>query len=245
MEAANRIRSAVERISVLREMQFAQPPLRAAAVTIKSLQSRRFSGTYADALGTRPYAAAVQFFLDELYGDKDFSQRDAQFARIAGAIEKLFPAQVAETAVSLAQLHAMTEELDHAMAIAWIALPPGLSQAESYVQAWRTVGRRADRQAQLQAVLALGEEMVRLTRMPGLRTMLRMMRGPASAAGLGALQRFLEAGFDTFAALARGGHASGFLRMVTDREQALIACLFDAPVVACETELARILGQAP
>jgi hypothetical protein len=33
--------------------------------------------------------------------------------------------------------------------------------------------------------------------------------------------------------------------MVGDREKALIACLFDAPVVAGETELARILGQAP
>jgi hypothetical protein len=245
MEAANRIRVAVERISALRETQSAQPPLRAAALTVKALQARRFSGTYPDALRERSYAAAVRFFLEELYSDKDFSQRDAQFARIAGAIEKLFPAQVAETAVSLAQLHALTEGLDHEMAVAWISLPSGLDQVAGYVRAWRSVGRRSDRDAQLQAVLALGEEMVRLTRMPGLRTMLRMMRGPAAAAGLGALQRFLETGFDTFAAMARGGGASGFLRMVGDREKALIACLFDAPVVAGETELARILGQAP
>ena len=45
-----------------------------------------------------PYAAAARFFLDELYSDKDYADRDAQFARIAGAIEKLFPAQVARTA---------------------------------------------------------------------------------------------------------------------------------------------------
>jgi hypothetical protein len=87
--------------------------------------------------------------------------------------------------------------------------------------------------------------MIRLTRKPGLRTMLRMMRAPATAAGLAALQRFLEAGFDTFAALARSGHAANFLRTIADRESALIGRLFDAPAVACETELARTLGQAP
>jgi len=118
MEAANRIRAAVGRISALRAQQLAEPALRAAVARIKALQARRFSGTYADVLAPGPYAAAARFFLEELYSDKDFSQRDAQFARIAGAIERLFPAQVAETAVSLAQLHAVTEELDHAMAAA-------------------------------------------------------------------------------------------------------------------------------
>src|SRR5437899_358395 len=100
MEAANRIRAAVGRISMLRDAQLAQPPLRGALLTIKSLQARRFSGTYGGELSGGPYAAATRFFLEELYGDKDFSERDAQFARIAGAIEKLFPSQVAETAVS-------------------------------------------------------------------------------------------------------------------------------------------------
>jgi hypothetical protein len=152
---------------------------------------------------------------------------------------------VAELAVSLACLHALTEELDQAMALAWLGFPPELGQAAGYVRAWRTVGRRTDRETQLQDVLSIGDELVRLTRTPGLRTMLRMMRGPAAAAGLSALQRFLETGFDTFAAMARSGGASGFLRMVGDRERALIVCLFDAPVVAGETVLAQTLGQAP
>jgi hypothetical protein len=75
--------------------------------------------------------------------------------------------------------------------------------------------------------------------------MLRMMRTPATAAGLAALQRFLEAGFDTFAALARSGRARDFLRTITERESTFIERLFEAPAVACETELDRTLGQAP
>jgi hypothetical protein len=212
---------------------------------VKSLQTRRFAGTYADLLAGGRFAAPTRFFLDELYGDKDYAERDAQFVRIAPAIERVFPAAAAQTAVALAQLHALTEELDHAIGRAWLDLVQAPGEPARYIEAWRNVGCRAERSSQVRAVLAIGEDMIRLTRTPGLRMMLRVMRAPAAAAGLAALQRFLEAGFDTFAALARAGHAPAFLRTIADRESALIDQLFDAPAVACETELARTLGQAP
>ncbi|HUR90092.1 MAG TPA: hypothetical protein VMZ74_13460 [Ramlibacter sp.] len=245
MEAAQTIRQAVARVTQLRHAEAAHPGLREAVRTIKALQGRRFSGTYADMLSGGPYAAAARFFLEELYSDRDFAERDAQFARIAGAIEKFFPAQVVQTAIGLAQLHALTEDLDHSMAVQWLAQDDSALPAQRYVRAWRIVDRRDDRHAQLKDVLAMGQEMSRLTRAPGLRTMLRMMRGPATAAGLGSLQRFLETGFDTFAAMSRGGLAPQFLRTIEQREAQLIANLFDAPGVACETELANLLGQAP
>ena len=244
MEAADTIRRAVAHVNELRAEQARRPGLREAVVEVKALQGRRFAGTYADMFAGGPFAQAARFFLVELYSDRDFAERDAQFARIAGAIEKFFPAIVVQTSVNLAQLHGLTEDLDHAVALEWLsqaATPP----PSRYVHAWRAVARRDDRLAQLRDVMAIGEEMVRLTRTPGLRTMLRMMRGPAAAAGLSALQRFLESGFDTFATMARGGHAQAFLRTIQEREAALIANLFDSPAVACETELARILGQAP
>ncbi len=213
---------------------------------VKSVQSRRFAGTYADLLAGGPYSAAARFFLDELYSDKDFAQRDAQFSRIAGAIEKLLPAQAVETAVAMGELHAVTEELDQAMALAWLGQgDERLSLARRYILAWRDVGRRPDRENQLSVVMAMGEEMERLTRHPSLRMMLRMMRGPGAAAGLGSLQRFLESGFETFAAMAKSkGGATGFLKVIEARESLLIRLLFEGNLVACETELAGVLGQA-
>jgi hypothetical protein len=246
MEAAKTIRSAVAQVALLRQAVEANPALGNALRDIKLTQSQRFAGTYADLLAGGPYAAATQFFLLELYSDKDYAERDAQFARIAGAIERLFPDQVAGTAVALAKLHALTEELDQAMALAWLSQVDGESVARRYVAAWREVGRRAEREAQLSVVLDIGHQMARLTRTAGLRMMLKTMRAPASAAGLGALQRFLECGFDTFGAMARrAGGAEEFLETIRLRESALMALLFDASLVACETELARTLGQAP
>jgi hypothetical protein len=245
MGSAQKIRTAVTAVSLLRHRVEADPSLQAALGRVKRVQSRRFAGTYADLLAAGPFSAATRFFLDELYSDKEYAERDAQFARIAGAIEKLFPAQIADTAVDLAELHALTEELDQAMAEAWLSQGDGLAGDQRYVRAWRKVGRRADREGQLAAVLGIGRKLARLTRKPGLRMMLKMMRGPAVAAGLGSLQQFLENGFDTFAAMARNNGADGFLGTIEERESRLIAMMFDADLVACETELAQLLGQPP
>jgi hypothetical protein len=243
MDVARSIREAMEAVARARCEASSSPELSAALHAVKTLQSRRFTGTYADVLRDPRYATAAEFFLQELYGERDYSQRDEQFARIAGTIQRLFPANVAQTAAHLAELHALTEDLDLQMARSWCDGTG--SEAVRYICAWRDVGRRPDRQRQLEAVVVLGEQLSHLTRTPGLRTMLRMMRGPAAAAGLAALQSFLESGFDTFSGMARRtGAAEHFLQVVHQRESALLDLLFDAELVACETELQRILGQA-
>jgi hypothetical protein len=127
----------------------------------------------------------------------------------------------------------------------WIATASVETQPARYALAWRQLGREPDRRDQLARVIALGGELSRMARMPGLRTMLRMMRGPASAAGLHELQRFLERGFDTFGGMARQrGAAEAFLEMVDAREKGWLELLFKADLAVCETQLERTLGQA-
>ena len=87
--------------------------------SVKRFQAQRFKGTYADFLREPKYAPATRFFLDELYGEHDFAERDQQFGRIASAIERLFPDAVGQLAVDLAETHALTETLDHQMAAHW------------------------------------------------------------------------------------------------------------------------------
>jgi hypothetical protein len=244
MSTAQSIREAIAEVDRLRAESRSVPAIGLAVDRLKRLQARRFAASYADLLASADFGAATRFFLEELYGARDYSERDAQFARIAGAVEKLFPRDVADTATALARLHVLTESLDHALARA-LASDEG-DEIRAYVRAWKSVGRREDREQQLQAVLDLGGELARLTRLPGLRMMLRVMRKPAAAAGLSALQRFLEQGFDTFAVVSRQPRgAERFLASVAERERQLIALLFEGDAVACETALRKILGQAP
>ena len=231
MNSAETIRNAVSQVSALRVTSQADPALHNAITSVKRFQARRFAQTYSDLLAGGPYKDAARFFLDELYSDKDYSVRDAQFSRIAGALQTFFPKQVVAIAVSLAQLHELTEDLDHKMGIEWLSAVrlTTANDAQRYGRAWRSVGRRKDRDTQLNDVLAVGQELDKLTRASGLRMMLKMMRRPASAAGLSSLQSFLESGFDTFAKMnGRGKGAQEFLGIVRERESLLIEELFAA-----------------
>lgn len=223
---AERIRSQLQGVADIRRQSAADAALTESTRTVKRLQARRFQGTYQDLLRQKPSGDAVRFFLDELYGEHDFAQRDKQFGRIAGALERLFPAAVNELAVDLSEIHALTESLDHRLAGEWLRLESP-TDSERYVQAWRLCAARSERQRQLAIVLRMGDELQRLTRMRSLRLGLRMMRKPAQAAGLQALQHFLETGFESFAAL---GDAAPLLETVREREQAWIDCLFDDPL---------------
>lgn len=247
MEAAQTIRDAVVRVSQFRHAHVADPALGASVHAVKVFQARRFAGTYADLLGGGTYREAARFFLNELYGSQDYTERDAQFARIAGTLQTLFPSQVVETAVALARLHALTEELDHGMGMAWHLLAAEdapMTEGIRYARSWQAVGQRESREKQLGEVQKMGQELARLTRFPGLRTMLRMMRKPAHAAGLASLQSFLESGFDTFSSMARQRQGvEVFLSLIKERESALITRLFESDPVTCGTELDHLLGQ--
>lgn len=246
MDAAQTIRDAIADVTALRLHRTGAPALGAAVGSVKTFQARRFRGTYADLMASPAFGPAARFFLEELYSDTDYTERDQQFGRIAGTLQTMFPQPVVNTAMALAVLHAQTEGLDQDMGRAWLAQgSDATGDPTRYTAAWRTVGQRHARQQQLQRVLAMGNDLARLTRTPGLRMMLRMMRGPANAAGMGALQKFLEAGFDTFGQLARQrGGVEQFLATIEQREQALMDLLFDADPVTCGTQLNHTLGQA-
>lgn len=241
LSAAEQIRAHLERVSHLRQ-EAGAAGFNHAVADIKRLQAQRFRATYADFLRHPVYAPATRFFLEELYGVHDFAQRDAQFARIAGAIERLFPQAVAQLAIDLAETHALTEALDYQMATHWLAQDNSLPPALRYVRAWRLTGDAGSRARQLAVVQHMGRELERLTRMKPLRLALRMMRNPAKAAGLDALQHFLESGFDAFASL---GSAKVFLDTISAREAGWISTLSDQPENTASSALAAELGSAP
>lgn len=247
MTASDTIRASVAEVNALRADAARSPALYRAVRAIKAFQSARFRTTYTDLLALPRFEPAVLFFLNELYSDKDYTQRDAQFVRIAGPLERLFPDSVVDTAVSMAQLHAVTERLDNAMAQTWLDITAAAGaacatpvSAGDYAQAWRRVDAREGRDFQLATVLRVGQDLTEFTRKRGLRTLLRMMRPAARASGLGALQSFLEAGFDTFGAMtSQGNAAQEFLGFIQQRESLLIDTLFHSDAPTCMQALER------
>lgn len=213
----------LKRVEHERERRQAQPLLGARVKAIKAFQHQRFERCYADLLANERYRRAAEFFLNDLYGPHDFTDRDAQFARVVPALVRMFPASVVHTVRSLSELHALSESLDSMMAE---ALDTGLVDADLYRQAWRSVGRRDDRSRQIALMHEIGLALERFTHNAFLRHTLRMMRAPARASGLSALQVFLENGFDAFRSM-KG--AREFLEVIRRREADLAEALFAAP----------------
>ena len=192
---------------------------------IKQFQHARFARTYADLLADPRYGDAARFFLADLYGPEDYSERDVQFARVVPALLKLFPREIISTVSDLAALHALSERLDTAMALVVAdGRVNGQVNGQDYARAWRVVGEPLSRERQVALMVSIGTALDRHTRNMLMRHSLRLMRAPAHAAGLAALQRFLETGFDTFRTL-RG--AEDFLAIIAQRERALSIRLFE------------------
>lgn len=229
MEAYGNIAQSLSVVERLRQQRQAQSDLALRTTALRHWQAQRFRNTYSDILQDAHMGPAALFFLTELYSEQEFSKRDAQFARIAGTLERLFPQTVVQTATLLAKLHALSETLDACMALTWQANSPELNALDLsfYQQLWQSLlaapGYAAGRQQQLDATHDLGLQLQRHTQVPGLRLMLKMMRTPASAAGLHDLQRFLERGFDTFGQLGKAGKVPQFLAIVGQRESAWLA----------------------
>jgi hypothetical protein len=196
-------------------------------VTLKAFQQGRFRLTYADLLSQARWRPACVFFLEELYGPRDYADRDRAFARVVPALVRIFPTEVIVTVEMLLRLHAVSERLDSRMAEALVNQTKPDEHpywhGVSYQAAWREVAEEPERRWQVDSVDGLGQSLDRLVRQPGLRQALRMMRAPARLAGLQALQRFLEQGFDTFHAM---GGAAEFLQTVKARETLWLDWLF-------------------
>lgn len=187
---------------------------------LKRWQAARLQGTYADYASQPRYAAATAFFIDDLYGPKDFSSRDQSMLRILPVMTRLLPASAVETAAIAIELEALSEDLDHRLAA---ALAPGAITEESYAQAYRASATRAERERQVALIDAAGRRLDDVVKRPMLGQTLKLMRRPARLAGLADLQDFLERGFDAFREM-KG--ADEFLAEVKRRETGILSRLF-------------------
>jgi len=213
------IRRELESVISERRASRDDPALHAARLAVRSFQSQRMADTHADLLkspGTRP---AAQFFLADLYGSEDLSQRDASLERVVPAMERMLPATALQTVAEAIALDALSEKLDTGMAR---CLGEQFTEAD-YIAAYRKTGTRTDRERQIGHVETLGRALCELVRIPLIGSTLAMMRGPAKLANLAELQSFLERGFKSFKGMRKPGD---FVDTVVRRERAILRRLY-------------------
>jgi hypothetical protein len=234
--ATARLASSLDRVSQARRISFGAPDLAAAYLSLKQWQAVRLARTYADLLDHPRYREAAEFFLSDLYGAKDYSQRDADVARILPKLAAVLPAAALSTIADAVELDALSEELDGALVAQLMPAKLAAITAPDYARAYRACANRPAREHQIVLMRHIGDALDGLTRMPLLEGSLRLMRRPANLAGFSHLQSFLERGFGAF---KRMGGAKPFLDIVQARETRLMEALFtdtDNPFAGLDAE---------
>jgi len=188
---------------------------------LRAWQAGRLARSYAD-LGADPrYSQAVAFFLSDIYAPHEFTHRDRDLTRALGKLRRALPAALLAVLGKALELDVLTLALDQAMT-SHLTAPPTES---SYAQAYRAVGRRPDRERQIELIRDIGKSLDAVVRHRWLGLALRAAHGPAHLAGFGALQDFLERGWSAFRTLPAGDELFDDIRR---RETAVMDALFQA-----------------
>lgn len=192
---------------------------------LRRWQTQRLEGSFAHFLADPKREPAASFFLSDVYGDRDFSQRDANVARIVPMLQRLLPAAVLGTVTDAIELGALTHAFDLRMAEALQRLAPTRRKldADLYARAYREVGHARLRAHQIGLIARVGTGLAHAVKLPGVLLLLKLSRGPAKASGLGELQGFLERGFAAFSAL---GDGKAFVRDIEQAELEVSRRLF-------------------
>lgn len=194
---------------------------------LRAFQAERLAETYADLLADPRYRPAARFFLEDLYGAKDFSERDEEMARILPTMTRLLPVSAVRTFGLAVRLDCLSEELDAALIVALRARGAAGAPLEidglRYAAAFRECASRTDRERQIALAGEIGAALDALARKRLIAKAVEMMRGPAHAAGLGDLHEFLERGFLAFRHMQG---AAEFLATIDRRERRILDRLF-------------------
>lgn len=170
---------------------------------LRRWQARRLEASFTRFLRDPYRRPAAEFFLTDLYNDRDFSQRDADIAWVLPKMQRLLPASLLATLADAIELALLTHAFDLRMAQVLEEMSPRQDELDAaiYAEAYRRSGLPRLRHHQIDLIARVGLGLGHALRTPALSTLLKLSRGPARAAGLMELQSFLERGFASFAEL--------------------------------------------
>ncbi len=196
-----------------------------AVLALRSWQTRRLRASFADFLDDKITRPAAEFFLSDLYSDRDFSARDRDVALVMPLMSRILPPTLLVAAAEAIELATLSHGLDLRMAQASGASVKTIDDISvaSYTAAYRAVGFPRLRRYQIALIVRVGRALDAAVQRHGVHSILRASRLPARAAGLSELQGFLERGFDAFAKL---DDASAFLDRIAGQELRVSEKLF-------------------
>jgi hypothetical protein len=164
-------------------------------IALQDLQSQRLRRDHADLAAEPQYRQVAEFFFNELYGPRDFSDRDEQAQRLKSFIHYI-PGVMIHDVDQVLDLLALTNRLDESVIVKLIEFEAGADfDEEVYERAYRAADNYDERLQQIELVRASMYKVHRLTNKPLLGIALERTGALAAVAGLAEIHSFLRIGY--------------------------------------------------
>jgi len=201
-------------------------PLDPTIALLRIWQSERLKKTHADLLSIPRYGPACNFFLNEIYGASDFSQRDNDLEYLYDVMSSVLPNFLLSLVSNTIDLNNLTKELDNQLIS---VIVNDLKSADKitpqiYTEAYRLCDNYNQRVRQIDLLIEIGHQVDFGTKIPLISTTLRLARGPSHRAGWGDVHDFLENGYNSFKKM---GGAKKFLAVIEKREKRILDRIYD------------------
>jgi hypothetical protein len=183
---------------------------------VQAWQCKRLLVSHQHMYQQKRFQPAVEFFINELYGPNDFSQRDQDIARIVPKMSKFLPEKALQSLASALHLNTLSFELDFGLANKLVDTE---INRESYAKAYVSCDNLNVRQQQIDYIRTLGNDLAEVVKMKGISSLLFISRKPAKMAGVLALHEFLEKGFKAFKNI---GNVEDFIIPVVNKEHQIM-----------------------
>jgi hypothetical protein len=200
---------------------------------LRRWQADRLAHTYADLLADKHAAPACQFFLSDIYGPRDFTQRDHDAERLHAILSRLLPAPMLKQLVDIIELNRLSAALDQQL-LEMLFGPLGVTTTittEVYAAGYRRCDNRAERERQIDLIVKVLGEAAQGAHWPGVGPVLAAVGGPARKAGWVELYDFLKRGYEAF---KRIKDVKGFVGTIEARERHILARICDGDPVPFE-----------
>lgn len=200
-------------------------PLDPRLLLLRDFQVRRLTRTYHDLLTNPRYQPAGTFFINDIYGARNFSQRDYDLRRLHETLRRWVPDTMIRPFTLAIELHELTEQLDRHLLrvlVNELGMTDTLTVA-IYAEAYRRCNNYAVRVRQIEMIGEIGNRVESLVNIPFSGNALKLARAPATRAGWGDLMSFLERGYAAFKHM-RG--AKYFLTTIRKRELGILKRIY-------------------
>jgi hypothetical protein len=192
---------------------------------LRTWQSERLRGTYADLLDDPRYRPACLFFLNDIYAPRDFSQRDYDIERLHDFLSRLLPPMMLTLLTQVVELNRLTNALDQRLLQALVdelgvtdEITPQL-----YAQGYRICDNYAERLQQIELIAQVLAQVGAGARLLVVGAAMKVLRGPAQRADWVELYELLEHGYAAFKQMK---DVKNFVGVIEQREKRILDQIF-------------------